>query len=112
MLDSESVGELATDELALMSSDSIDSSLIFVCNGRSTLMGRTVPSAPLNPFCFTKALVAMVPVDFEHGDSSIGVTLMRDEGESKDCDLMRTFGDGVRGGTMIAAIFSDQCKAY
>jgi len=110
MLDSELVGELATDEDTLESSDSMDSSLILVCSGRSTLTGRTVLcSAPLISSCFIKVLVAIVPVDFEYGDSSMGVTLTRDEGESKDSDLIRTFGDGVRGGTMIAAI-SKQSK--
>jgi hypothetical protein len=44
------------------------------------------------------------PVDFEYGESSIGVTLIRDEGESKDCDRMRTLGEGVRGGAMIVVI--------
>ena len=48
------------------------------------------------------------PVDFEYGESSIGVTLIRDEGESKDCDRMRTLGEGVRGGAMIVAILNDQ----
>jgi hypothetical protein len=45
----------------------------------------------------------MLPVDFENGDSSMGVealSLVIDEGESKenDCERMRTFGLGVRGG--------------
>jgi hypothetical protein len=40
----------------------------------------------------------MEPVDLENGESSIGVTLTRDEGESKDCDRIRTLGEGVRGG--------------
>jgi hypothetical protein len=48
--------------------------------------------------------VTIVPVDLEKGDSSIGVTLIRDEGESKDCDRMRTFGDGVRGGAITVAM--------
>lgn len=45
----------------------------------------------------------MLPVDFENGDSSMGVealSLVIDEGESNenDCERMRTFGLGVRGG--------------
>jgi hypothetical protein len=43
----------------------------------------------------------MVPVDLEKGDNSIGVMLMREEGELKDCERMRTLGDGVRGGGAI-----------
>jgi len=36
--------------------------------------------------------------DLEYGDSSIGVTLIREEGESKDCERwILTFGEGVRG---------------
>jgi hypothetical protein len=34
----------------------------------------------------------------------MGVTLMRDEGESKECDRMRTLGEGVRGGAVRVAI--------
>lgn len=33
---------------------------------------------------------------------------MRDEGESKDCDRMRTLGDGVRGGAIVVAMFTRQ----
>jgi hypothetical protein len=41
----------------------------------------------------------MEPVDFEYGLSSMGVTEMREEGESKDWErCMRTLGEGVRGG--------------
>lgn len=45
----------------------------------------------------------MLPVDLENGDSSMGVealSLLIDEGESNenDCERMRTFGLGVRGG--------------
>jgi hypothetical protein len=40
----------------------------------------------------------MEPVDLEKGESSIGVTLIREEGESKDWDRIRTLGEGVRGG--------------
>jgi hypothetical protein len=51
----------------------------------------------------------MAPVDLEKGDSSTGVTARRDEGESKDCDRMRTLGDGVRGGGhMVAILFVQQ----
>jgi hypothetical protein len=48
--------------------------------------------------------VTIAPVDLENGDCSIGVTLIRDEGESKDCDRMRTVGEGVRGGAVTLAI--------
>jgi hypothetical protein len=44
------------------------------------------------------------PVDFDSGDSSIGVMLIRDDGESNDRDRMRTFGEGVRGGAMSVAM--------
>lgn len=47
----------------------------------------------------------MAMVDFEKGDSSTGVTLMRDEGESKDCARMRTLGDGVCGGAVTVSMF-------
>jgi hypothetical protein len=41
----------------------------------------------------------MEPVDFEYGLSSMGVTDMREEGESKDWERwMRILGEGVRGG--------------
>jgi hypothetical protein len=102
---SESVGELVADDGALDASDRKDSSLILVCNGRSTPIGR---NAPISTSLCAKDLVAMEPVDLEKGDSSIGVTLMRDEGESKDCARMRTLGDGVRGGTIVAAILMRQ----
>lgn len=98
MFDSESVGELATEE-ALDVSESMDSSLILVCRGSRILMGRIAGTLR-----FEKDLVAMALVDFEHGDSSIGVTLIREEGESKDCDRMRTLGDGVLGGAMVVAM--------
>lgn len=43
----------------------------------------------------------MALVDLEYGESSIGVTEKRDEGDSKDCERwMRIFGDGVRGGSV------------
>jgi hypothetical protein len=50
----------------------------------------------------------MLPVDLEKGDSSIGVealSLVIDDGESKenDCERMRTFGLGVRGGAVRTA---------
>lgn len=101
-MESESVGELATKDGALDESDRMDSSLILVCNGRSMLMGLFAPCSVL--FKCGKRFVAIEPVDLENGDSSIGVTLMRDEGESKDMDRMRTFGDGVRGGAIMVAI--------
>jgi hypothetical protein len=42
--------------------------------------------------------------DLEYGDSSIGVTLIREEGESKDCERwILTFGEGVRGGGQARA---------
>jgi hypothetical protein len=42
--------------------------------------------------------------DLEYGDSSIGVTLIREEGESKDCERwILTFGEGVRGGGQTRA---------
>jgi hypothetical protein len=43
-------------------------------------------------------------VDFEKGGSSIDVSVIRDEGESKDCDRMRTLGEGVRRGGSIVAM--------
>ena len=50
----------------------------------------------------------------EKGDSSRGVTLIRDEGESKDSERMRTLGDGVRGGNsrvvMISIQTDERCK--
>lgn len=57
----------------------------------------------------------MLPVDFENGDSSMGVdalSLVIDEGESKenDCERMRTFGLGVRGGAIRRAAMIDVCQ--
>jgi hypothetical protein len=43
-------------------------------------------------------------VDFEKGGSSIDVSVIRDGGESKDCDRMRTLGEGVRRGGSIVAM--------
>ena len=41
----------------------------------------------------------MALADLEYGESSIGVMLMREEGESKDWERwMRILGEGVRGG--------------
>jgi hypothetical protein len=81
----ESVGELAMDDEALDASDKIDSSLILVCNGTSTLAGRSsICFAASSTSCRSNAFVAIAPVDFEKGDSSIGVTVTREEGESKD----------------------------
>lgn len=56
----------------------------------------------------------MLPVDFENGDSSIGVeawSLVIDEGESKenDCERMRTLGLGVRGGAASRAAIMVVC---
>lgn len=53
-------------------------------------------------------MTLMLPVDLEKGDSSIGVealSLVIDDGESKenDCERMRTFGLGVRGGAARTA---------
>jgi hypothetical protein len=62
-------------------------------------MGCTSPcSVALSP---SRYGTSMVPVDLEKGDNSIGVMLMREEGELKDCERMRTLGDGVRGGGAI-----------
>lgn len=106
MSPSESVGELATDEEVSESSDMIESSLILVCNGSKMLTGRIAPcSAAFKTSCRGKGLATIAPVDLEHGDSSIGVIVMRDDGESKDCARMRTFGDGVLGGTIMVAMF-------
>ena len=104
MFPSESVGELATEEEALELSDRMDSSLILVWRGSSTLTGRIAPcSAALMTSCLGSDMIA--PVDFEHGDSSMGVTVMREEeGESKDCARILTFGDGVLGGAIIVAM--------
>lgn len=88
---SEAVGELAVEmDMALEESES-DSSLILVLSGSRTWC------------CGTVFLMLMLPVDFENGDSSTGVeapSLVMDDGESNenDCERMRTFGLGVRGG--------------
>lgn len=93
---SDLVGELAVEiDMALEESES-DSSLILVLSGRRTWC------------CGTALLTLMLPVDLENGDSSIGVealSLVIDEGESKenDCERMRTFGLGVRGGAEKSA---------
>lgn len=105
MAPSESVGELATEEEALDASERMDSSLILVWSGSSsTLTGRIVPcSAALMTSCLGSVMIA--PVDFEHGDSSMGVTVMREEdGESNDCARILTLGDGVLGGAIIVAM--------
>lgn len=79
------VGEGEADDAL----DSMLSSLIFVCK----TMGSTAPSASYLWSGFEMALV-----DLEYGESSMGVTEMREEGESKDCERwMRIFGEGVRG---------------
>lgn len=103
---SESDGELAIDDEALDVSDSIDSSLIFVCNGKRMLTGFN-SSCSIVPTSL-RTNVLMAPVDLLKGDSSIGVTLMRDEGESKDCARMRTLGEGVRGGAVTVAMLMRQ----
>jgi hypothetical protein len=106
---SESVGELAAEDGALDASDRKDSSLILVCSGSSTLKGRSAHcSSDSRTWLRAKDLVAIDPVDLEKGDSSIGVTLMRDEGESNDCARMRTLGDGVRGGAIMVAMLMRQ----
>lgn len=83
-----------------------DSSLIFVLSGSKTWC------------CGTVFVTLMFPVDFENGDSSMGVealSLVIDDGESKenDCERMRTFGLGVRGGTARrAAMMADGAIQY
>ena len=101
---SDLVGELAGEiDMALEESDS-DSSLIFVLSGSRTWC------------CGTVFAMLILPVDLENGDSSIGVdalSLVIDDGESKenDCERMRTFGLGVRGGAARrAAITADGAK--
>jgi hypothetical protein len=102
---SESVGELGSEDKLPDASDMIDSSLIFVWSGRSTLAGLISPwSMVSSTLCRGYAFATIALVDLEKGDSSIGVTLMRDDGESKDCDRMRTLGDGVRGGAITVAM--------
>jgi len=99
---SDLVGELATDEDVLDASDRMDSSLILVCNGSS---GCILPcSVALRTSWRGSGLQTIAPTDLEKGDSSIGVTLMRDEGESNDCARIRTLGDGVLGGAIRVAI--------
>ena len=101
---STSDSELAPDEGALDATEMIDSPLIFVWSGKSTLAGSSsTTSSALSVFCRAEAIT---PVDLEMGDFSTGVIARRDEGESKDCDRMRTLGDGVRGGGyMVAMLF-------
>lgn len=74
---SDLVGELAVEiDMALLVSD-IDSSLILVLSGRRTCCWGTVFA------------ILMLPVDFEYGESSIGVdalSLVIDDGESKEND--------------------------
>lgn len=41
------------------------------------------------------------PVDFDRGPSSRGVSVIREEGESKDNDRMRNLGEGVRMSVVI-----------
>jgi hypothetical protein len=99
------VGELTTEDEALDAPDMMDSSLIFVCSGRSTLAGwNSSCSAASSTSRCGSAFVTIDPVDLEKGDASISVMPMRDEGESNDCDRMRTLGDGVRGGAVVVAM--------
>jgi hypothetical protein len=99
------VGELTTDDEALDEADMIDSSLIFVCSGRSTWAGwNSSSSAASSTLWCGSAFVTIDPVDLEKGDASISDMPMRDEGESNDCDRMRTLGDGVRGGAVVVAM--------
>lgn len=66
-----------------LSADIMESSLNLVCN--TTLFRRSTPcSAALSALYRGSGLVMMEPADFEYGESSMGVTLMREEGESKD----------------------------
>lgn len=96
---SDLVGELAVEmDIALEESER-DSSLILVLSGRRTWC------------CGIAFAMLMLPVDLEYGDSSIGVdalSLVIEDGESKenDCDRMRTFGLGVRGGGAKRAAMS------
>lgn len=54
--------------------------------------------------------ISIAEADLEYGESSMGVTLMREEGESKDWERwMRTFGEGVRGGGAKVVISMDRC---
>jgi hypothetical protein len=99
------VGELAVEmDIALLEESDNDSSLIFVRSGRSTWC------------CGTARVTLMAPVDLEKGYSSIGVVALRrvmEEGESKekDCGRMRTFGLGVRGGTVRKVAMMVLCSA-
>jgi hypothetical protein len=101
----EAVGELAVEmDIALLEESDNDSSLIFVRSGRSTWC------------CGTARVTLMAPVDLEKGYSSIGVVALRrvmEEGESKekDCGRMRTFGLGVRGGTVRKVAMMVLCSA-
>ena len=89
-------------EMKLDASERIESSLIFVCSGSSTFVALSSPCSCVLK-CGTTS-VAMAPADREKGDTSIGVMLVCDEGESKDCERMRTLGDGVRGRAITVAI--------
>lgn len=87
MFESEFVGELVIDgdddDDVLEASERNDSSLILVCKGTSTLVDRMVSSSTVAVLPRID-VVAKDPVDFEKGDSSMGVAPMRDDGESKD----------------------------
>lgn len=103
------IGELEADDEA---EDSMLSSLILVCKAigfRAVMASSAAPRASYRGSGFEIALV-----DFEYGESSMGVTDIRDEGESNDCDrCIRILGEGVRGGAMNrvrAAIVSLQCR--
>jgi hypothetical protein len=85
MLLLELVGEVVTDEeVALNASENIDSSLALVFRGGRALADLSPPAAI--PLFIISSLgnVFNDPVDFENGDSSIGVTLMWRNGESND----------------------------
>lgn len=88
------VGELEADDEAL---DSMLSSLILVCRTTGLRALMTCSAAPRASYLGSGFEIALV--DFEYGESSMGVTEMRDEGESKDCERwIRILGDGVRSG--------------
>lgn len=77
---------LSSSEVGLEEAEEVvdvkDSSLILVCRGRRPL---SLPvSAARSTLCFRYGRTMIEPVDLEYGDSSMGVVLMREEGESKD----------------------------
>lgn len=100
MCDSDSGGELAVEEAVLDKVESMDRLLILVCRVSSAPTEEISPLC-LAPFLEWKGFVAMESMGFENGDWSMGV---REDGESNDCDRMRTLGDGVRSGAVVVAI--------